>query len=777
AYRHGAPVRIKDIGTAVAGVENNLQIGWVEKSRGISIGIWRQPDANVIETANLVKAQLPRLEAGLPPTVHVEVASDRTRTIRASVADVQFTLILSVCLVVFVVFVFLRSGWATSIPSVAVPLSLVATFGVMYLLDYSLDNLSLMALTISTGFVVDDAIVVTENVARLIEKGEPPLRAALDGAAQIGFTILSISVSLLAVFIPILLMGGVVGRLFREFAVTLSIAIAISGLISLTLTPMMCSRLLRSRHAGEGTGRGRLYRASERFFDGLLHAYDRGLRFVLDHEFTMLLVTAGTIALTVYLYIVIPKGLFPQQDTGQLMGFSDAPQDISFAAMRDRQEALNAVVMKDPAVHHFVSFIGGGPGGSGNTGTMFIELKPLAQRKVSADEIIARLRPKLERVPGIRLFLQSSQDIRIGGRFTRTQYQYTLQDADLNELNHWAPRMLQKLSKVPQLKDVASDQQTNGLQLDVTIDRDTAARLGLQPQVIDDTLYDAFGQRQVATLFTQLNQYRVVLEVKPDMQQDPAAIGRLYVRSPNGGAIPLSTFTKMAVSSTALSINHQGQFPSVTLSFNVAEGTALGEAVDAIHRAEREIGLPASVHADFQGTAQAFRDSLASEPLLILAALVTVYIVLGVLYESLVHPITILSTLPSAGVGALLALLAFKTEFSIIALIGIILLIGIVKKNAIMMIDFAIEAERGGLSTRDSIYQACLLRFRPILMTTMSALLGALPLMIGTGTGSELRHPLGISIVGGLIVSQMLTLYTTPVIYLYLDRFRLWLRS
>jgi len=677
---------------------------------------------------------------------------------------VQTTLLLSVALVVLVVFVFLRSGWATTIPSVAVPLSLIGTFGAMYLLGYSLNNLSLMALTIATGFVVDDAIVVTENVSRFIENGESPMQAALKGASQIGFTIVSITVSLLAVFIPILLMGGLVGRLFREFAVTLSVAIAISAVVSLTLTPMMASRLLRPV---EERKHGRVYRASERIFTGVHDAYDRALRWVLDHQLLMLLVTLITVAFTVYLYIVIPKGLFPQQDTGSLSGFSEAPQDISFPAMKERQEALLKVLAEDPNIDHFIAFIN-----QGNTGNVFVQLKPWGVRKQTADQVINELRPKLARVPGITLFLQNVQDVRLGGRSSRTQYQYTIVDANLDELNEWAPRVLARLRTLPELRDVNTDQQTQGLKLNVEVDRDSAARLGITPQLVDDTLYDAFGQRQVATIYTQLNQYRVVLEVKPEFQASPAALQKLYLRADSGQQVPLGAVAKVTQSQTVLSVNHQGQFPAVTLSFNLAPGIALGQAVDAINKTTRDIGLPASARGSFQGTAQAFLQSLASEPFLIAFALIAVYIVLGVLYESYVHPITILSTLPSAGVGALLALLATGTEFSIIALIGIILLIGIVKKNAIMMIDFAVEAEREeGLSPRDSIYKACLLRFRPILMTTLAALLGGLPLALGHGAGAELRKPLGITIVGGLLFSQLITLFTTPVVYIALDRF------
>jgi multidrug efflux pump len=764
AYRDGTPVRLGDVARVIDDVENQRAAAWCDGERAVLLIIRRQPGANIVEVIERVKQLLPNLARSISPAIDVKVALDRSTTIRASVADVQSTLLLSVALVVLVVFVFLRSGWATSIPSVAVPLSLIGTFGAMYLLGYSLNNLSLMALTIATGFVVDDAIVVTENVSRFIENGESPLQAALKGASQIGFTIVSITVSLLAVFIPILLMGGLVGRLFREFAVTLSVAIAISAVVSLTLTPMMASRLLRPVQERK---HGRIYRASERIFTGLHDAYDRALRWVLDHQLLMLLVTLITVAFTVYLYIVIPKGLFPQQDTGSLSGFSEAPQDISFPAMKERQEALLKVLAEDANIDHFISFIN-----QGNTGNVFVQLKPWGVRKLTADQVINDLRPKLARVPGITLFLQNVQDVRLGGRFSRTQYQYTIVDANLDELNEWAPRVLARLRTLPELRDVNTDQQTQGLKLNVEVDRDSAARLGITPQLVDDTLYDAFGQRQVATIYTQLNQYRVVLEVKPEFQASPAALQKLYLRADSGQQVPLGAVARVTQSQTVLSVNHQGQFPAVTLSFNLAPGIALGPAVVAINKATRDIGLPASARGSFQGTAQAFLQSLASEPYLIAFALIAVYIVLGVLYESYVHPITILSTLPSAGVGALLALLATGTEFSIIALIGIILLIGIVKKNAIMMIDFAVEAEREeGLSTRDSIYKACLLRFRPILMTTLAALLGGLPLALGHGAGAELRKPLGITIVGGLLFSQLITLFTTPVVYIALDRF------
>ncbi len=765
----GAAVRLGDVARVIDGVENVRAAAWVDGQRAILLVIRRQPGANILDTIERVKALVPTLRASLSPAVTIEVASDRAQTIRASVHEVEQALLISIGLVIVVVFVFLRSPRATLIPTVAVPLSLIGTFGVMYLLDYSLDNLSLMALTISTGFVVDDAIVVTENISRYIDLGESPREAALKGAKQIGFTIVSITASLLAVFIPILLMGGIVGRLFREFAVTLSVAIAVSMVVSLTLTPMMCARLLRPAHEEK---HGRLYAFSERVFTGLVNAYGRALAWVLRHTRLTLAVTFAAIGLNVYLFNEVPKGLFPQQDGGLLTGFSEASQDTSFLSMQGRQEQILGIVQADPDVAHVVAFIGGGFNSASNTGTMFVELKPFPGRKASADQIIGRLRPKLAQAVGVNLFLQAAQDVRIGGRIARTQYQYVLQDADLDEMRTWAPRILDKLRTLPELKDVTTDLQTAGLQIFVSIDRDTAARLDVTPQAIDDALYDAFGQRQIATNFTQRGQYRVVLEAKPALARTPDALDGIYVRSRGGVQVPLRTFATYKASPTPLSITHQGQFPAVTLSFNTAPNVSLGQAVDAIHRAEQQIRMPDSIHATFSGTAQAFNSSLANQPFLILAALLTVYMVLGILYESFIHPITILSTLPSAGIGAVAALMIFKTDFSIIALIGVILLIGIVKKNAIMMIDFAIEAERDhGKSPREAIYEACLLRFRPILMTTLAALLGGLPLALGTGTGAELRRPLGIAIVGGLLFSQVLTLFTTPVVYLGMDRF------
>jgi hydrophobe/amphiphile efflux-1 (HAE1) family protein len=771
AYRNGAPVRLGDIATVVDAVEDMHQAGLVNNKRSIMVIINRQPGANIVGTADRIRAMLPLLQASIPAAVDLTVAIDRTVTIRASVKDVQITLLITVVLVILVIFVFLRTLWATIIPAVAVPVSLIGTFGVMYLLGYSIDNLSLMALTISTGFVVDDAIVVIENITRYREAGLSPFNAALRGAKEIGFTVLSMSASLVAVFIPLLLMGGIVGRLFREFAVTLSVTIVMSLAVSLTTTPMMCAKFLKPiRHEGHN----RLYRLSERSFQRLVDGYDRGLRWVLNHQPLTLTITIATVFLSTILYYYVPKGFFPQQDTGLLSGSIQASQDISFDAMRAKQDQFSQIVTSDPAVQSNIAFVGGG--NALNTGRMYIMLKPLSVRKIRADQVIARLRKKLAVVSGATLYLQANQDIRVGGRQSNSQYQYTLESENLSELNEWAPRLLAVLKTLPQLRDVSTDQQDKGLQETLVIDRDTASRLGLDAQTIDDTLYDAFGQRQVSTVFTQLNEYHLVMEVAPDFQQNPDALKSIYAGSSNGTEVPLSAFTHFASRTAPLAVNHQGQYPAVTLSFNLAPGVALGEAVDAINAAERQISLPSSIRATFQGTAQAFQASLANEPVLILAALFTVYIVLGMLYESFIHPITILSTLPSAGVGALLALLITGTELSVMAMIGIILLIGIVKKNAIMMIDFALDAERKeGKSPREAIYQACLLRFRPIMMTTMAALLGGLPLALGTGTGSELRRPLGISIVGGLIVSQMLTLFTTPVVYLYMDRLRLYL--
>jgi HAE1 family hydrophobic/amphiphilic exporter-1 len=775
AYRNGAPVRIRDIGQAVDGPEDLRKAAWANGRRAVLLIVFKQPGANVIDTVDRIKAELPQLEAALPPSVKVDILSDRTQTIRASVTDVQFTLLLTIALVVMVIFLFLRTFWATLIPSVTVPLALLGTAALMYVLGYSLDNLSLMALTIAVGFVVDDAIVMIENIVRHVEDGMRPMDAALKGAGEIGFTIVSISLSLVAVFIPLLLMGGVMGRLFREFAVTVTMAIAVSALVSLTLTPMMASRFLKDeKHARHGA----LYRLTERMFDGLLNGYGRGLDVVLRHRFLTLLAFAATAAASVLLFIAIPKGFFPQQDTGLITGTSEAAQDVSFQDMLRIQQGFGAIVARDPDVATVAMSAGTGGGQSANNGRIFIALKPRSERHASAGEVINRLRPQLAKVQGAALFLQAAQDINVGGRPTRTQYQYTLQDADLAELDEWAPKLLARFRQLPELQDVATDQQTNGGTLTIEINRDQAARFGFDPQLIDDTLYDAFGQRQVAQYFTQLNSYHVVLEVLPEVQGDSETLNRLYLRSPlTGQQVPLATFAKWTTRPVApLSVSHQGQFPAVTISFNLAPGTALGQATDAIERARQDMQTPGALVGSFQGNAQAFQQSIQSTPYLIAAALVVIYVILGVLYESYIHPLTILSTLPSAGLGALATLMVFGFDFSLIALIGVILLIGIVKKNGIMLVDFAIHAEREqGLSPEESIRQACLLRFRPIMMTTMAAILSGVPLMIGAGTGAEIRQPLGFAMVGGLVVSQALTLFTTPVIYLYLDRLSAWL--
>jgi hydrophobe/amphiphile efflux-1 (HAE1) family protein len=775
AYRNGSAVRVSDIGKAINAPENDLLAGWSNRQPAVILAIQRQPGANVIATVDRVRAMLPQLQASIPSDIKVSILSDRTQTIRASVSDVQFTLVLTVALVVMVIFVFLRNFWATIIPAVTVPLSLIGTFAVLYELGYSLDNLSLMALTIAVGFVVDDAVVVIENIVRHLEDGLSPMQAALTGAAEIGFTIVSITLSLIAVFIPLFLMGGYVGLLFREFAITVSVSLVLSLVISLTLTPMMCSRLLKPGSREHGL----LYRILERGFDGLLSLYERGLKIVMRHQLITLMILLATIALTGYLYVIIPKGFFPQQDTGFIFGITEASQDISFPAMSERQQAVVDTVLQDPAIASVGSFIG--PSGSTptlNNGRIFISLKPKGERTASADDVIYRLRSKLAKIQGIALYMQAAQDITIGGRLSRTQYQYTLVDADPGELNYWSSIFLAKLKSIPGIADVASDQQNAGPLLDITINRDVASSHGILPATIDNTLSDAFGQRIVSTILTQQNQYHVVLEVSPEFQFGPGALSNIYVTSSSGQQVSLNALVTAVEKVAPIVVNHQGQFPSTTISFNLLPGASIGNAVAAIQQAERQLGKPLSLTTSFQGNAQAFQSSLSSTPMLIAAALIVIYIILSVLYESIVHPITILSTLPSAGIGALLILMAFRFDLSVIALIGIILLIGIVKKNAIMLIDFALEAERHQhLSSEDAIYKACVLRFRPILMTTMAALLGAVPLMIGAGVGAELRQPLGYTIVGGLLVSQLLTLYTTPVVYLYLDRLRIWVST
>ncbi|HEX8816180.1 MAG TPA: multidrug efflux RND transporter permease subunit [Terriglobales bacterium] len=769
-YHNGAAIKLSDVANVSDSTQNIRATGYVNGKPAVLVIIFRTPGANIIDTVDRIRDALPSLKASIPAAIDLTIVLDRTTTIRASVKDVERTLIISIGLVILVVFVFLRNLRATFIPSVAVPVSLIGTFGVMYLLNYSLDNLSLMALTISTGFVVDDAIVVIENITRYLEQGVPPMQAALRGASEIGFTVLSISVSLIAVFIPILMMGGIVGRLFREFAVTLSVAIAVSLAVSLTTTPMLCSRLLRHKSVEE---QGKLYRASERFFEWMLSTYEKSLSWVLRHPAFTMGVLLVTIGVNIYLLVIVPKGFFPQQDNGTIFGGIQGAQDISYQAMDSLTKNFVNLIKTDPAVDNAMAFTGGN--GAVNSGFVYIGLKPLEQRKISASQVIDRLRPKLTSLPGAAVFVQAGQDLRIGGRQSNAQYQYTIQSDNVDDLVRWGPTLLQQMRKLKMLTDVNTDQQNSGLEASLVYDRETASRMGITPSMLDSTLYDAFGQALVSTMYTPLNQYYVVMEVAPEFWQSPSALNDVYIAPSNGSVVPLSAVTHFAPKTAPLAVNHQGQFPSVTVSFNLSPRVPLSTATAAITQMQQKIGMPDTIHGMFSGTMQAFQSSLSTQPMLIITALLAVYIVLGILYESYIHPITILSTLPSAGVGAVLALMIFHTDLSIVALIGIILLIGIVKKNAILMIDFALAAERGeGKAPKEAIYQACLLRFRPILMTTMAALLGAVPLAFGTGTGSELRRPLGITIIGGLIMSQMLTLYTTPVVYLYLDRLRLW---
>lgn len=774
AYRNGAPVRIKDVGNAVDSVQNIYVGAWLNDRPAEGIAIFRAPGTNTISLVNQIKSQMPRLEQSIPPSVHVALVSDRSLVTQAAVHDVQMTMLLTIGLVVLVIFVFLRTAWATIIPSLAVPLSLLATAATMFIAGYTLDNISLMALTISVGFVVDDAIVMIENIVRYIEQGERPFPAALRGAGQIGFTIISITFSLIAVFIPLFFMGGIIGRLFREFAVTVSVAVVASAFISLTLTPVLCSLFLKRHEEGEG---GRFNRAAEWFFTWMLNGYDKGLRFVLRHQLTVLLSTFLLIIMTAYLYIIIPKGFFPQQDTGFIFGEVDTRQDASFESTAALAHKIVDIVRRDPAVSGVFSLAGAyAYNPTENTARVFIQLKPFNERDVSADQVIQRLRRQVAQVEGVKFFMQAGQDITIGGRLSRTEYQYTLTDTDLDELNHWAPILERAMQKLPELQDVASDQQVAAPHIAITVDRDAASRLGLSANLIDQTLYDAFGQRQVATIYTATNQYKVVLEVQPQFRNDPGALAKIYVPSASGAQVPLSAFAHLTTKIEPLSVSHQGEFPAVTLSFNLAPGKSLGQAVDRISALTAQLHVPPTLNESFQGTAQAFQASLSSMPLLVAAAILVVYIVLGILYESYIHPVTILSALPSAGVGALVMLMLFHYDLSVIAIIGVILLIGIVKKNAIMMIDFALQAERlHGKSPTEAIHEACLLRFRPIMMTTFSALFGSLPIALGQGAGSELRRPLGIAIIGGLLVSQWLTLYTTPVVYLYLERFSRWL--